>query len=62
MKNQFELKEIFKNHLNEKEIILEKESFDDAFKTFLRIREIYSSILSEKSNLFEPRQRMFGDQ
>jgi|TARA_B110000263_G_scaffold102074_1_gene89397 hypothetical protein len=61
MKNQMELKEIFKNHLNQKNIFLEKKSFDEAFKTFLKIREIYTSILSKESNLFEPRQRMFGD-
>jgi len=61
MKNEIRLKEIFKNHLKEKKIVLEKENFDEAFETFLKIRKIYNSILSKNSNSFEPRQRMFGD-
>ena len=31
MKNEIRLKEIFKNHLKEKNIVLEKENFDEAF-------------------------------
>tara|TARA_B110000116_G_scaffold213798_1_gene190082 strand:+ start:1204 stop:1392 length:189 start_codon:yes stop_codon:yes gene_type:complete len=61
MKNEIKLKEIFKNHLKEKNIVLENENFDEAFETFLKIRRIYAYLLSKNTNSFEPRQRMFGD-
>ncbi len=52
-------KEIFIKLLEEKNITLSKEDFEQSHLSYSNFRKNYTEILSDDFSEFEPRQRMF---
>jgi hypothetical protein len=59
MKKDITTKEYFKKLLEDKNIKLSGEDFEQSYLSYRNFRESYSNLLSEDFSEFEPRQRIF---
>ncbi len=59
MRKDITSKEYFLKLLNEKNIALTKEDFEQSYLSYRNFRRNYSEIMSDDFSEFEPRQRMF---
>ena len=59
MKKDITTKEYFKKLLEDKNIKLSDEDFDQSYLSYRNFRESYSNLLEEDFSEFEPRQRIF---
>lgn len=59
MKNNKTSKEYFNNLLNEKDISLSKDDFEQSYLSYRNFRKNYSELLEQEYSNFEPRQRIF---
>ncbi|MBA47305.1 MAG: hypothetical protein CL893_04365 [Dehalococcoidia bacterium] len=59
MKKDLTTKEYFKKLLEDKNIKLSDEDFEQSYLSYRNFRESYSNLLNEDFSEFEPRQRIF---
>ena len=59
MKKDLTTKEYFKKLLEDKNIKLSDEDFEQSYLSYRNFRESYSNLLEEDFSEFEPRQRIF---
>lgn len=59
MKKDITTKEYFKKLLEDKNIKLSDEDFEQSYLSYRNFRESYSNLLEEDFSEFEPRQRIF---
>ena len=59
MKKDITTKEYFKKLLEDKNIKLSDEDFEQSYLSYMNFRESYSNLLNEDFSEFEPRQRIF---
>lgn len=59
MKKDISTKEYFKQLLENKNIKLSDEDFDQSYLSYRNFRKSYSDLLKEDYSEFEPRQRIF---
>lgn len=59
MKKDITTKEYFKKLLEDKNIKLSEEDFDQSYLSYRNFRKNYSDLLKEDFSQFEPRQRIF---
>jgi len=59
MKKDITTKEYFKKLLEDKNIKLSDEDFEQSYSSYRNFRESYSNLLEEDFSEFEPRQRIF---
>ena len=59
MKKDITTKEYFKKLLEDKNIKLSDEDFEQSYLSYRNFRESYSNLLKEDFSEFEPRQRIF---
>lgn len=59
MRKDITSKEYFLKLLNEKNIALTKEDFEQSYLSYRNFRRNYSEIMNDDFSEFEPRQRMF---
>jgi len=59
MKKDITTKEYFKKLLEDKNIKLSDEDFEQSYLSYRNFRESYSNLLEENFSEFEPRQRIF---
>ena len=59
MKKDITTKEYFKKLLEDKNIKLSDEDFEQSYLSYMNFRESYSNLLEEDFSEFEPRQRIF---
>jgi len=59
MRKNITSKEYFLKLLNEKNIALTKEDFEQSYLSYRNFRRNYYEIMNDDFNEFEPRQRMF---
>ena len=59
MKKDITTKEYFKKLLEDKNIKLSEEDFEQSYLSYRNFRKNYSDILKEDFSQFEPRQRIF---
>ena len=56
---EFSSEDIFKSLLDNKNINLSKEDFNQSYLSYKNFRKNYKEILDDDFNHFEPRQRIF---
>tara|TARA_Y100001970_G_scaffold1130_1_gene1319 strand:+ start:4594 stop:4785 length:192 start_codon:yes stop_codon:yes gene_type:complete len=59
MKKDITTKEYFKKLLEDKNIKLSEEDFEQSYLSYRNFRKNYSDLLKEDFSQFEPRQRIF---
>ncbi|MEC7838038.1 MAG: hypothetical protein VX523_04895 [Chloroflexota bacterium] len=59
MRKDITSKEYFLKLLNEKNIALTKEDFEQSYLSYRNFRRNYSEIMNDDFSEYEPRQRMF---
>lgn len=59
MKKDITTKEYFKKLLEDKNIKLSDDDFEQSYLSYRNFRESYSNLLEEDFSEFEPRQRIF---